>query len=67
MDRNLSINHENVAVAKSADGTLTLSAPIVSAEFGAEGTFTFTLTNDMRLSMLWDGTGLTTFEAWSTQ
>ncbi len=52
---------------RTDDGTVTVSFPITSAEHGTEGVFTFTLTDDMRLSVLWDGTGLTAFEAWSTQ
>lgn len=65
--RSLAINPRDVDVTKDADGTLTVSAPITSEEHGTEGTFTFTLTADMRLRLLWDGTGLTAFEAWSTQ
>lgn len=65
--RNLAIDPKRVTITKSADGTLTVSAPITSAEYGTEGTFTFTLTADMRLRLLWDGTGLAGFSAWSTQ
>lgn len=67
MARNLSIDPKKVTVTKSDDGTLTVSAPIASAEHGTEGTFTFTLTADMRLRLLWDGVGLSSFSAWSTQ
>lgn len=65
--RNLSLRPQDVTVSKSADGTITVSAPITSAEYGTEGTFTFELTADMRLRLLWDGVGLTDFQAWSTQ
>jgi hypothetical protein len=66
-DRNLAINSRDVSITKSDDGTLTVAAPITSSEHGTEGTFTFTLTADMRLRLVWDGVGLTGFEAWSTQ
>lgn len=65
--RNLAINPRDVTVSKSEDGTLTVTARITSAEYGTEGTFTFTLTADMQLRLLWDGTGLADFQAWSTQ
>lgn len=65
--RNLAINPRDVDITKGADGTLTVTAPITSSEHGTEGTFTFTLTADMRLRLQWDGVGLAGFEAWSTQ
>lgn len=65
--RNLAIDPQKVVVTKDAAGTLRVTAPITSAEYGTEGTFTFTLTADMRLRLLWDGTGLAGFSAWSTQ
>lgn len=65
--RNLAIDPKKVTVSKDAEGTLKVTAPITSQEHGTEGTFTFTLTADMRLRLLWDGTGLADFQAWSTQ
>lgn len=65
--RNLALNLRDVTATKSPDGTLTAQVPITSAEHGTEGTFTFELTDDMRLRLTWDGVGLTAFEAWSTQ
>lgn len=64
--RSLAINPRDVSISTDEDGTLTVSAPITSEEYGTEGTFRFALTADMQLSVLWDGTGLTDFRAWST-
>lgn len=61
------IQPRDMNVSLSDDGTLTVSAAIESEEHGTEGTFTFTLTADMALSLLWDGVGLSAFDAWSTQ
>lgn len=65
--RSLALDPREVSVDIDDDGILTVAAPITSEEHGTEGTFTFTLTADMRLRLLWDGVGLTAFEAWSTQ
>lgn len=65
--RNLTIAPKDVTVSKDADGTMKVTARITSVEHGTEGTFTFTLTADMALRLLWDGVGLSAFEAWSTQ
>lgn len=65
--RTLALDPKEVTITTSYDGTLTVTAPITSEQYGTEGTFTFTLTADMRLELLWDGVGLSDFRAWSTQ
>lgn len=62
-----SIDPRLITHSINTEGTLEVNVPISSKENGTEGTLTMTLTADMGLRFLWDGVGLSAFEAWSTQ